>query len=106
MSANLSPVHDAVVESGDEGLREQAMARLHKRREFTDHLTVFVVVNAVIWAVWLVIGLSAGSWWPWPIFPTIGWGLGLILHAWDVYLRRPITEADVDAEVRRLRGMR
>jgi len=67
---------------------------------------VYVIVNGMIWAVWLVIGLASGggNWWPWPIFPTLGWGIGLALNAWDVYVRRPITEADVEREVRSLRG--
>lgn len=46
---------------------------------------------------------AGGNWWPWPILPTLGWGIGLALNAWDVYFRRPITEADVDDELRRLR---
>jgi len=28
------------------------------------------------------------------------WGIGLVMHAWDVFLRRPVTEADIDAELR------
>lgn len=35
---------------------------------------------------------------------TLGRGIGLALNAWDVYVRRPITEADVEREVRSLRG--
>jgi len=29
------------------------------------------------------------------------WGAGLVLHAWDVFVRQPITEADIDDELRR-----
>jgi hypothetical protein len=28
------------------------------------------------------------------------------MHFWDAYVRRPVTDADVAAEVRRLRGDR
>jgi hypothetical protein len=49
-----------------------------------------------------VIALSSHSWWPWPIFVTLGWGIGIALNAWDVYGRRPITEADVRREMQRL----
>jgi hypothetical protein len=31
------------------------------------------------------------------------WSVGLVLHAWDVFLRKPITDADVEREVERLR---
>jgi hypothetical protein len=29
------------------------------------------------------------------------WGVGLVLHAWEVFVRRPITEADVEREMHR-----
>jgi len=31
------------------------------------------------------------------------WGLGVVFQVWDYY-RGPVTEADVDAEVRRMRA--
>lgn len=30
-------------------------------------------------------------------------GVGLALHGWDTFLRRPVTEADIEAELRRRR---
>ena len=33
---------------------------------------------------------------------TGGWAIGLILNAWDVYLRAPIAEAEVRREIDRL----
>ena len=30
-----------------------------------------------------------------PIFPIAGWGIGLAANAWDVYGRRPISEAEI-----------
>jgi hypothetical protein len=30
------------------------------------------------------------------------WAIGLVMNAWDVFLRRPITEADVQHEIERL----
>jgi hypothetical protein len=33
---------------------------------------------------------------------TGAWGLGMILSAWNVYGQRPISEAEVDEEMRRL----
>jgi hypothetical protein len=31
------------------------------------------------------------------------WAIGLLLNAWDLYGRRPITEADIRREIARLR---
>jgi hypothetical protein len=30
-----------------------------------------------------------------------GWGIGLVLHAYEVFLRRPVTDADIEAELHR-----
>ncbi len=52
---------------------------------------------------WAVTG--AGFFWP--VFPIFGWGIGLVAHWWTVYgiddVRR---EAEVQKEIRRLRGDR
>jgi hypothetical protein len=107
MSAVTDP-SDQLLTSDDEELREQALLRVKKRRDFKSHLVVYLVVNTVLWGIWATIALTSdgGSSWPWPIFPTLLWGIGLVLNAWDAYLRRPITQAEVDEEMRRLRGMR
>lgn len=54
-------------------------------------------MNSMLVCVWAVTG--AGYFWPVWIIAT--WGAGLVLHAWDVYFRQPLTEADVDEEVHR-----
>jgi 2TM domain-containing protein len=105
MNATMADPRDEVLTDDEDALRELAVLQLKKRRELRTHVVVYVLVNSVIWGIWLVIALTSakGTWWPWPIFPTLGWGIGLALNAWDVYFRRPITEADVQEEVRRLR---
>jgi 2TM domain len=40
----------------------------------------------------------------WPIFPILGWGIGVAANAWDVYGRKPITEEEIRREADRLRG--
>jgi len=79
--------------------REAARQRIQTRRDFGSHLVAYVVVNAFLVAVWLVTG--AGYFWP--IWVLGGWGVGLVLHAWDVFWRRPITDADIEAEISRRR---
>ncbi len=95
---------DEVVASTPDGVREQALRRLKKRRDFKTHAVVYMLVNAVVWGIWLVVGASSHSWWPWPVFVTLGWGIGLVMNAWDVYFRRPITEAELRREIERLEG--
>jgi len=40
----------------------------------------------------------------WPIFPILGWGIGVAANAWDVYGRKPISEDEIRCEAERLRG--
>jgi len=78
--------------------REQALERLKKRRDLQAHVVTYVVINAALWAVWA----ATGAGYPWPAWVTGGWAIGLVLNAWDVYFRRPITEAEVRREMDRL----
>ena len=82
----------------DEVLREEATKRVRKRRDLGTHVVTYVVVNAMFVAIWAITG--AGYFWPaWVLF---GWGVGLLLNVWDVYFRRPVTERDIDEEMKRL----
>lgn len=95
---------DELVASSPEALREQALERLKKRRDFKAHALVYALVNTVVWGVWAAIGISSHSWWPWPLFMTLFWGIGLVMNGWDVYWRRPITEQELQHEIEELRG--
>jgi hypothetical protein len=84
-------------ETPEQSARESARKQLQAKRDFTSHLVAYVVVNALLVGVWAMTG--AGYFWP--AWVLAGWGAGLVLHAWDIFWRRPITERDVDAELRR-----
>lgn len=85
----------------DSRLREQAAANLRRRRDFPLQLIPYVAVNVLVWAIWAFTDEG----FPWPLFLTVFWGLGLLTQAWDVYgHRRPITPSEIDDEVRRLQG--
>jgi hypothetical protein len=75
----------------------QARKRVTDRRDFGSHLVVYAVINGFLVLVWAVTG--AGYFWP--AWVMGGWGIGLVLHAWEVFVRRPVTEADVEAELHR-----
>lgn len=77
--------------------REAARRRIEAKRDFGSHLVAYVVVNSFLIAVWGITGAD----YFWPVWVLAPWGMGLVLHAWDVFLRRPVTEADVEAELRR-----
>ncbi|HMP91469.1 MAG TPA: 2TM domain-containing protein [Phnomibacter sp.] len=62
------------------------MAR--KRAAFKRHLTIYFIINAFLWAVWWFTsgryGYAAGHL-PWPVWATLGWGLGLAFNYFDAY---------------------
>ena len=78
--------------------REQAIARLKRKRDFGAHLFVYLVVNGFLIGIWVFTG--AGFFWP--VFPLFGWGIGLVLNAWDVYWRRPVSEDQIRREIERM----
>ena len=83
----------------DQALRERALERIKKKREFGAHLLSFVLVNGFLIVMWATV---AGGGFFWPMFPIAGWGIGLIFHAWDVYKAEP-TEAEINREMEHLR---
>jgi hypothetical protein len=86
----------------EQELRKLAVSRLKKKRDFSTHVVIYIIVNAMLVGIWAVTG--AGLFWP--IFPILGWGIGVGANAWDVYGRKPITEEEVQRETERLRSER
>ncbi len=82
----------------EQALREEAVSRLKKKRDFRGHVFIYVAVNAMLVVVWAITG---GGFF-WPIFPILGWGVGVAANAWDVYGRKPISEDEIRRETERL----
>ena len=58
-----------------------------------------MLVNAFLIVIWTTV--AEGGFF-WPIFPLVGWGIGIIFHAWDVYAGEP-SEAGITKEMEFLR---
>ena len=84
--------------TGDEQLRGQALVQLRKKREFGGHLLAYLLVNLLLVVVWAMTGASFF----WPIFPMLGWGIGVAFHAWDTF-GGPPSEDRIRREMERLR---
>jgi hypothetical protein len=104
MATTAHATDDDVVETTPDALREQALRQLKKRRDLKAHVTVYTLVNLVVWGIWAVVATNSNSWWPWPIFLTLFWGIGLVMNAWDVFFRKPITEEELQHEIHRLQS--
>jgi hypothetical protein len=44
------------------------------------HLAGYLLMVVVVLTVWLAVGLSAGAWYFWPIWPILGAGIGVAAH--------------------------
>lgn len=84
-------------ESPDD-LREVAIQQLRKKRGLQAHVIAYVTVNLLLVGIWLTT--ARGFFWP--IFPILGWGIGVAFNAWDVYSPQRWTEERIQREMRRL----
>ena len=76
---------------------EQARKRVERKRKFRADLVAYVVINTFLIGVWAASGMG----YFWPAWVLAGWGMLLLLDAWNVFYRRPVTPADIEEELRR-----
>ena len=80
-------------------LRKVAIVQLRKKREFWQHATAYVVVNLALNLIWF---LTTPGGFYWPMFPLLGWGIGIVFHALDAYSPAMPTERKIEREMKRL----
>jgi hypothetical protein len=114
----------------DDTLRALAIERIHRIRRFKLHLVAFAVGLPLLGALWVLTEYFeedtwpsrfasdpdvAGTWDPWFFFVAGIWLIALVIHALRTYLgppvgpvgryiRRPVTQEELDREVARLEG--
>lgn len=84
-------------------LRERAVKRLKKRRDFHGHLLFYALVSAFLVLIWALTGDDGFFW---PVFPIVGWGIAVALNAWDVYGTDEFAEEQIRSEMEHLQGQR
>ena len=65
-----------------------------KRAGFKRHALTYIIVNAFLWAIWFLsvnrhhVDFDNYGWnhFPWPLWSTIGWGIGLAFHFAGAYI--------------------
>jgi hypothetical protein len=80
----------------EQALRDKAVRQLKKQRDFRNHLLVYILVNTFLVVIWALTNRHGFFW---PVFPIAGWGIFVIMNAWDVYGRQEITEQDIHREM-------
>jgi hypothetical protein len=77
--------------------RAAAVKRIEAKRAFRFHLALYLLVNLFLIVIWALTGHG----YFWPIWPILGWGIGIVFHGWAVYLQKPISEEDIRREMDR-----
>jgi serine/threonine protein kinase len=62
-------------------VRRHVLKTRNEVQEFFSHLAVYLMVNGGLWAIFL----SSDSDFPWPMFVTLFWGIGLVANAIGVW---------------------
>lgn len=83
----------------DMELRERAIRALKKRRDFRGHVLVYLLVNTFLVVIWW---MTSPDGFFWPVFPIVGWGIGVVMNAWDVYYAEDLDEEKIAREMRHL----
>jgi hypothetical protein len=82
----------------DQRLYERARDRLEARRGLQAHLLAYVLVNTLLVVIWRLTGAPFF----WPVFPLLGWGIGLAFHIWGYFSPEP-SEDRIRAQMDRMR---
>jgi 2TM domain len=91
-------------------LRKMVEKRVKSRQEFVQHLISYVLVNMLLWGIWLATS-DDRSGTPWSLWVTGFWGVGLILHFFQMMSETSGNELtkelrlqkEIDAEREKLR---
>jgi protein-S-isoprenylcysteine O-methyltransferase Ste14 len=89
------------MESSTDDLRALATKRLKKKADFKSFLVVWLFVSAVVTVIWFFATPGILFW---PGFVIAGMGLAAVFIWWDAYgPNTGITEADINAEIERMK---
>lgn len=71
-----------------QGLRDRELWKIAKKRvDFKRHLATYLIINTMFWLLWaLSDGKDGDSGFPWPVWPMLGWGIGLAFSYLGAYV--------------------
>ena len=88
-------------------IRRRAEKRVNKRKELLMHGAVYIIVNVSLWIVFGVIAAFSGQaeLLLVPLLSTLGWGMGLAIHAIVNYVETTgmdnMREREIEREIQR-----
>lgn len=89
-----------MIHTEEQKLRNEAKARVG----FKVHARNYFVVNITIWLGWFILRARHGQYDGfWPVYTTLGWGFGLVMHYLGVYYN---SEKAINKELEKLKKER
>lgn len=76
-----------------------ARKRVEAKQKFRGDVVAYVVINLFLVGVWAATGAA----YFWPGWVLGGWAMLLVLDAWKLFVRQPITDDDIERELARSR---
>jgi hypothetical protein len=92
-----------MIDEHSEQMRKRAVKRLKKRRDFWTHLLLYVMVSGFLVVIWAISDVHSFFW---PIFPIVGWGIAVVLNAWDAFRDEDFTEEQIHREIEHIEHQR
>lgn len=62
-------------------IEHQIIEKAKRRLGFKIHFIVFLLLLPVNWIIWLLTDTT----YIWPVWPSLGWGFGILFHWLGVY---------------------
>ena len=75
----MSDMYDAEIQ-----FRKRVEARMQARGDMYMHAAVFVLINILVWFLWVYLGTDI---FPFPVVISLGWGAGFVAHAMEYYFK-------------------
>jgi hypothetical protein len=102
-AAEGKPIIIGGSKSPEDEIRRRVEKRYKERQGLITNLVSYILINIMMWTIF---GLS-GSSFPWPIFVTLGWGIGAVSHVLDYNSKygsgAQRREAEIQREIERER---
>jgi len=102
--------------------RQEAIKQIERQRRFRLSTIASAIGMAILVAIWATTEYHNAGGWPtqgfsqssaihdtwniWIIYPAIAWVALTGTHGWFVYMRRPISEREIEREIERQAGGR
>ena len=61
--------------------RRHAARAAAARRGVQIHVSAYLTASLLMIAIWLALTIAVGTGYFWPVWPILGWGIGVISHA-------------------------